>query len=119
MDKLEKDLILALKKEKDDIARMLIRRRRSLETGSRHLKEQLEKMSKEKSRLLETLATQRLQYESLSARADAYCRRAGDRLIESVSNHQVGTIHAGAHSDEEIELELLTRKEALQKGVTP
>ena len=119
MDKLEQDLILALNKEKDDIARMLIRRRRALETGSRHLKEQVEVMSQEKIHLLETLATQRLQYETLSARANTYCCQSGDCLFETASHPQTDTIHAAAPSDEDIELELLTRKEALQKGVAP
>lgn len=119
MDKLERDLILALKKEKDDIARMLIRKRRSLETGSSNLKEQMEVMMLEHTQLSETLAQQRLQYETLSARADTYSRQAGDRLFETASHHQAGPFHAPAPSDEEIELELLTRKEALQKGGTP
>ena len=119
MEKLEQDLILALKKEKDDIARMLIRRRRALESASHNLKEQMEVMTQEQTQLSEKLTHQHLQYETLSARADTYCRQAGDRLFETASNHQAGTIHAVAPSDEEIELELLTRKEALQKGGTP
>jgi len=47
MDKLEGDLNLALNKQKDDIARMLIRRRRALETASIHLKEQVGTMTQD------------------------------------------------------------------------
>jgi phage shock protein A len=119
IDKLEQDLILALNKEKDDIARMLIRRRRALESASHNLKEQMAAMKQAQTRLSEKLTHQHLQYETLSTRADTYCRQAGHRLFETAANHQSGTIHARAPSDEEIELELLTRKEALQKGDTP
>jgi phage shock protein A len=119
MDRLERDLTLALKKEKDDIARMLIRRRRSLAAASRHLKEQVETITQEKTQLSETSANQRLQYETLKARADAYCHQAADRLFESATHQHVGAIYADHPIDEEIELELLERKEALQEGGNP
>lgn len=119
LDKLERDLTLSLEKEKEDIARMLIRRRRALETASSHLKEQVETMTQEKTRLSKTLVHQRLQYETLKAKADAYCHRATDRLFETASHHGAETIYSLNPSDEEIELELLQRKEALQKGGTP
>ena len=119
MDKLERDLVLALEKEKDDIARMLIRRRRALETASSHLNEQIEAMTQEKTQLAETLAHQRLQYETLRAKAEAYCSRAADRLFETASRHHAGTVYSIDPGDEEIELELLARKEALRKGETP
>jgi len=119
MDKLEQDLTLALEKEKDDIARMLIRRRRALATASGHLKEQTEMLTQEKTRLSEILAHQRLQYETLKVKADAYCHQAADRLFEAESYQTAGTIYSPNPSDEEIELELLQRKEALQKGGTP
>jgi phage shock protein A len=120
MEKLERDLILALNKEKDDIARMLIRRRRILETGSSNLKEQMEVMTQEKTQLSEKLTHQHLQYETLSARADTYCRQAGRPPVRNgFQSPEQAPFMQRAPSDEEIELELLTRKEALQKGGTP
>ena len=120
-DKLERDLVLALEKEKDDIARMLIRRRRALEAASSHLMEQVGTMTQEKTQLAETLAHQRLQYDTLRARADAYRSQSADRLfeIETASASNTGTVDSIDPGDEEIELELLARKEALQKGETP
>lgn len=118
MNKLERDLTLALQKEKDDIARMLIRRRRALEAASSHLKEQIDTMTHEKTQLSETLSQQRLQYETLKAKADTYCFQATDRLFETASGRHAGTVYSTEPVDEEIELELLTRKEALQKGGT-
>ncbi|WP_319409358.1 PspA/IM30 family protein [uncultured Desulfosarcina sp.] len=119
VDKLERDLTLALQKEKDDIARMLIRRRRALETAAGHLKEQIDAMSLEKTQLTETLSHQRLQYETLNAKADACCFQATDHLFETASDRNAGIVYSTEPVDEEIELELLTRKDALQKGGTP
>ncbi|MBC2709660.1 MAG: PspA/IM30 family protein [Desulfosarcina sp.] len=118
MDKLEQDLTLAVEKEKDDIARMLIRRRRALETACSHLEEQMETMTQEKTQLSETLAHQRLQYETLKAKAGSFCRQATDRFFDLESHRSEGAIYSANPSDEEIELELLQRKEALQKGGT-
>ena len=116
MNKLEGDLNLAVQKEKDDIARMLIRRRRTLESACRHLQVQLETLSQEESALAATVADQRLQYETLKAKADAYCRRSG-RLQAAVPADSVAGEWAPIEpKDEEIELELLQRKEALLKG---
>ncbi len=119
MEKLEHDLTLALEKEKDDIARMLIRRRRALESTSGLLEEQLEKMTQEKVQMSKTLASQRLQYETLKAKADIHCHRATDRLLETDMPHRAATNYSVDPSDAEIELELIKRKESLQKGGTP
>jgi phage shock protein A len=119
MEKLERDLTLALKKEKDDIARMLIRRRRALENACRHLNEQMEAIAREKSQLVKTLSDQRLQYETLKAKADTYCRRSADRLFETAAHPHIDPLYPDHPIDEEIELELLERREALQKGGTP
>jgi len=119
MDKLEEDLHLALSKQKDDIARMLIRKRRGIENASVHLRQQIETLMQEKSRLSETLSHQQLQYETLKAKADVYCRRAGDPVFETTSPYCPESLYAVDPSDEEIELELLQRKETMQTGGTP
>ena len=98
---------------------MLIRRRRALETTSSHLKEQIETLTQEKTQLAETLAHQRLQYETLSAKADTYCSQATDRLFEATSDATREPSIRSIPVVEEIELELLPRKEALQKGDAP
>ena len=116
MEKLETDLNLALEKEKDDIARMLIRRRRALEAACRHLKDHHETIAQEKSKLSAELAEQRLQYETLKARADAYCRQADQRLWAEESGVRTGEWSPLDPKEEEVELELLQRKEAFQKG---
>lgn len=116
MEKRETDLNLALAKGKDDIARMLIRRRRSLETACRCLKDRHEATNQEKSALSALLADQRLQYETLKARADVYCHQADQRLWAGENGVRSGEGRPIDPKEEEVELELLQRKEALQKG---
>jgi hypothetical protein len=98
---------------------MLIRRRRTLEAASSQLTEQVETVAQEKTQLAETLAHQRLQYETLRAKAEGYCSQAVNRLFETASPSNSGSIYSMEPGDEEIELELLARKEALHKGETP
>jgi phage shock protein A len=119
MDKLEQDLNLAIEKEKDDIARVLIRRRRTLETTCKQAKVQMETLSQEKAQLLENLTQQRLAYESLKTKIDAYCRREPSNTPANEPCHFLEGVHPPGPSEEEIELELLRRKQAQQKGDTP
>jgi phage shock protein A len=122
VQKLEKDLDLAVRKEKDDIARMLIRKRRSLHSSCGQLKHQIEALTQENSRLTETLARQRLQYDQLKVKVAAFRQQARsegaddiivlDDIIAAVGPSQAWR----APTEEEIELELLQRKEALQEG---
>jgi phage shock protein A len=114
--KLEQDLELAVAKEKDEIARMLIRKRRTLQGGCGRLQRQLEALAEEKSQLAETLEKQRLQYDQLKAKAAAFCRQAEYRRFEEPLESMDGAYAWQAPSDEEIELELLQRKEAARKG---
>ena len=116
MDQLEQDLALALRKEKDDIARMLIRKRHALDAASMHLREQIETITQEKTRLLKILAEQRLQFDTVKAKADAYCLRAGHGLIDGTAYQSPTQWMPVEPTDDEVELELLERKEALQKG---
>ena len=119
MDTLEEDLTLAVQKEKDDIARMLIRRRRMLESACRHLQAQLETLTQEESALAATVAEQRLQYETLKTKADAFCQRTFDSQVTPQTDAVPAEWAAIDPREEEIELELLQRKEALLKGGTP
>jgi len=116
MDKLEDDLDLAVQKERDDIARALIRRRRALESACRHLQAQMETLTQEESALAAAVADQRLQYDALKAKAEAYCHRTGRGAFSIRADPVPGEWAPIDPKEEEIELELLQRKEALLKG---
>jgi phage shock protein A len=114
--KLEQDLELAVGKEKDEIARMLIRKRRTLEGGCGQLRRQLEALAQERGQVAETLEKQRLQYDQLKAKAAAFCRQAEERRFDDPLETLDGAFAWLTPSEEEIELELLQRKEAARKG---
>ena len=118
-DKLERDLTLALRKEKDEIARMLIRKRRALVAAAEQLSRQAAAMTRERAQLAETLAAQRLEYETLKAKAEVYWQQVCDRPLETAAEDEPGLWAEVQPAEAEIELELLERKEALQKGGTP
>jgi phage shock protein A len=124
VQKLGGDLDLALHKEKDDIARLLIRKRRSLDGSCDQLKHQIEALTKENDRLSETLARQRLHYDGLKLKVTAFRQQAqaagyADAIAFDEAIAPEGSPQPwGAPTEEEIELELLQRKEALQEGGT-
>jgi len=117
--KLAQELDLALCKDKDEIARMLIRKRRVLQGGSEQLRRQLDILTEEKNRIGEILERQRLQHDELKIRIAAFCREAEARQYEERSPPREGASAWQAPSDEEIELELLQRKDALRQGGAP
>ncbi|MEJ2156373.1 MAG: PspA/IM30 family protein [Desulfobacteraceae bacterium] len=117
--KLEKDLDLAVSKEKDDIARMLIRKRRVLQSSCDQLTRQMAGLEEERSALSETVSRQRLQYEQMKIKAGTFCREAETRRYEEVNASIESGYDWKAPNEEEVELELLQRKEALDKGGAP
>jgi phage shock protein A len=119
VQKLENDLDLALRKAKDDIARMLIRKRRSLQGSCELLKHQIEVLSQENGRLSEIVARQRLQYDRLKVKVATFRQQAPSAKFDDVIAVDEPSQAWRTPTEEEIELELLQRKEALQEGGAP
>ncbi len=116
VDKLEKDLDLAVRKDKDDIAKMLIRKRRTIQAGCQGLQRQLQALEEEKGELAQVLEQQQMQYQELKAKAAVYCRQTEHRSYKEAFEMTDASTGAQTTSEEEIELELLQRKETLQQG---
>jgi phage shock protein A len=122
VQKLDNDLDLAVRREKDDIARMLIRKRRSLQGSCEQLKLQLETQTRENSSLSETLARQRLQYDQLKIKVAVFRQQARPKGFDDILAFEDIVAPEGptqawrTPTEEEVELELLQRKEALQEG---
>jgi phage shock protein A len=115
---LEDDLDAAVARDRDDIARMLIRKmlplRKGLESMARRLNEVAERLAEEQDRL----GVQRLAYDDTRHRVAA----ARQRFRCSEGQTDLASLEAGLHqagaSEEEIEWELLQRKEAAGSGRT-
>ena len=110
---LDHDLTVAVRKNKDDIARMLIKKIKPLgdlrNELSRHLKTLEEEMIPFKGHLLQ----QRLRYEKLKKRTAEYLHASQMQQWEKDVIGPVSDFRYGELADQEIELELLKRKDAL------
>ena len=110
---LDHDLTVAVQKGKDDIARMLIRKTKPLGNLCDELAGQVATLDEEISQFKEHLSEQRLQYEQLKIRSAEYFHRTEMRVREKDVLDIIPNNIPGELSEDEIELELLKRKEAL------
>ena len=111
---LDHDLTVAVQKGKDDIARMLIRKTKPLGSLCDELAGQVATLDEEISQFKEHLSEQRLQYEQLKIRSVEYFHRTEMQVRDKSLRNIMADSVAGEMSEEEIELELLKRKEALE-----
>ena len=114
---LEQDLAVAIHKNKDDIARMLIRKIKALDNLADEIAERIRSLDDEISACRDELDQQRVQYERLKHRSIEFFHRTPlsrgrQELSEIVPGGNFGEL-----SESEIELELLKRKEALGTGI--
>lgn len=115
-EKVEEDIALAVRREKDDIAKMLIRKRMTLQADEERMTLQLRQLDEEIQRLSRVVSDQQSQYERLKIKTTAYCQQAEQRAMAdagAVWSEPAGMEYA---TDEEVELELMRCKEALAKG---
>lgn len=112
--RLEQDLDLALDKDKDDIARMLIRKLKPLEKHRDELLEHARDLEQSAAGLAGLYDEQKLIYEQLKLKAEQNMRDMSARQWRETAKAAVpaGAVSGGDMLDEEVELELLHRKEA-------
>jgi phage shock protein A len=115
---LEKDLEIALKNDKDDIGRMLIKKLKPLIGIQADRRQHIDRLSHDIKQLRENIAQQQLQYEQLQQKATEYFHRAEQKSWEDIGPVNPPGFAANDLSEEEIELELLQRKEAIKGGAT-
>jgi phage shock protein A len=112
MEALENDLMVAVRKEKDDIARMIIRKIKPLENMVEYLGCQLKTMDEDVTQLHSQLQQQRQRFEQLQYRASEYRHKIQMQQWEKDTIDPVSHDCFGGPTDQEIELELIKRKEA-------
>lgn len=113
-EKLEQDLAVALKKNRDDIARMLIKKLKTLSSHREALQNHIKTMEDDIIQFRGRVEEQRLQYERFHLRSEEYFHRAERRQWEEATAAVFPYAEAPEPSAEEIELELLRRKESIQ-----
>ncbi len=115
-NKLEQDLEVAIQKDRDDIARMLIKKLKPLTHIQSQRSSHIDRLNHEIEQFKENIEQQRLQYERLRQQAADFF----DRTAKPNGDYSWPAMPADfcVHdiSAEEVELELLQRKEALKGG---
>jgi phage shock protein A len=113
---LEQDLAVAIHKNMDDIARMLIRKIKPMD----HLREEIagciRNLDEEISYCRDRLDQQRLRYDRLKHRSIEFFHKTTMSGWQKDISEIVPDDKFGEPSEQEIELELLKRKEALEEG---
>jgi phage shock protein A len=113
---LEEDLEVAIRKDRDDIARMLIKKLKPASHIQSERCSYIDRLNHEIEQFKEDFGQQRLQYEHLRQQAADFFHRTEKRS----GYYSRPPMQAGSDtydlSNEEVELELLQRKEALQGG---
>jgi phage shock protein A len=107
------DLTVAVQKGRDNLARMLIRKTQPLGGLCDQLADQVATLTEEISQYKHHLSEQRLQYEQLKIRSAGFFHRAEMQDREKDMRNIISNTLPGELSEEEIELELLKRKESL------
>ena len=112
-ESLEYDLTVAIQKNKDDIARMLINKIKPLSDLRDELARRIKTLDQEIAQYKEHLDRQRLRYQQLKHRSVEYLRNCRDQQWATGLASPVPDDICVKMTAEEVELELLKRKEAL------
>ncbi len=113
---LEQDLALAVAKEKDDIARSLIRKIRPLTQHRDELERHVQALDRDIAQFRTALHEQRLLYEQLRLKASEHLRRAERQEWEKAIAGTVPHSLCSEPAEAEVELELMRRKAAVKGG---
>ncbi len=118
METLEHDLTMAVRKDKDDIARMLIRKMKPLENLCNELSRHVKALDEEITQFENHLQQQRFKYEQLKNRSTEYFHKT---QMQQWKKEAIDPVSDGSYaelSEQEIELELLKHKDRLSPDVS-
>lgn len=116
IEKLEKDLDLALHKEKDEIARLLIRKQRVQKAGWERQQHRVQLLAEEKEQLSRLIEDQRCRHDQFKIKSANFLHQAEPCGLEEADALMGATAAPYAADDEEIELELIRRKDQIRHG---
>jgi phage shock protein A len=113
---LEQDLQIAIEKNRDDIARMLIKKLKPLSRLQTARRNHIDRLNLEIDRFKALTEQQRIEYAHLRQKAAEYFYHRERKNWEPIGPAASSGLRIDELSEEEIELELLQRKEALKGG---
>jgi phage shock protein A len=113
---LEMDLEVAIQKERDDIARMLIKKLKPLSRIQSDRQSYIDRLNHEIDHFKAHMEQQDLQFEQLRQKATEYFHMMQQPNWENTWPVAQTGHNVHEFSDEEVELELLQRKESIKGG---
>jgi phage shock protein A len=111
-EKLDQDIATAIEKDKDDIARSLIKKLKPLAYHCNELDRHIHTLEVETGQLRQCVEEQRLQYEHLQPKSREYFQRFEREEREKTTSSILPFGGPGEVSEAEVELELLKRKQS-------
>jgi phage shock protein A len=113
IEKLEQDLEAAIKRDKDNIARLLIKKIKPLIRLRDDIERHMNALDQQIVQFSNGFDQQRMQYQQLKQRAREYFHQADRKTWEETLTVVTPGMISRELSDEEIEFELIQRKEAM------
>jgi phage shock protein A len=114
--KSKQDLNIAIEKEKEDIARLLIKKSLKTDQHMQALSRQAESIEKKIEMMTERIEAQKHQYAELELRSESWIQKAEYRQWEESASNFMPDNSWQSISDEEVELELIKCKDAIRGG---
>lgn len=112
IESLDRDIELALQEDREALARFSIRKLIPEREALSATIVQFDEVAAEKTQIAERLQTQEQEYENLKSRVLA-------RLAQSQTSQEIGeTFNSRVVADEEVEIELLRRRQTATQGVS-
>lgn len=115
-EKIEQDLTAAIKKERDDIARMLIKKLKPLVSHTDEIGRHINVLDQDILHLKDFVEQQRLQYDQLQLRSKDFFHKTEQQAWDENLSTIIPKNHSQDLNPEEVELELLQRKETIKGG---
>ena len=118
IEKLEQDVIAAIQKEQDGIARILLQQKNALTHHREEVGHQRAILEERIEQSRACLTDQRFRYQQIRLRVKAYLCRADHEKWDNMLFPALPSPTIQKPSEEEIDLELLQYKEILQGGIS-
>jgi len=116
--KIEQDLTSSIEKGRDDIARLLIKKLKPLAHHKDELDRHIEALDQDIAQLQDGVEKQRIQFEQLRLKSAEFFHKTEQQEWEKTLSAIIPNVMSRDVCEEEVELELLQRKEAIRGGVT-
>jgi len=115
-EKIEQDLTASIEKERDDIARLLIRKLKPLAGHKDEIGRHIKVLDQDIAHLKDSVEKQRLQYDQLQLKSKEFFHKTEQQAWDESLSSIIPKNNSQDLRSEEIELELLQRKENIKGG---